>query len=339
MKLAIYGSIASPPDGAQIEERLEEVAEEAQLAEACGFDAMFFGEHHQDRKGFIPSPLIIAAFVAGRTTRLKVGTNLILLPLHHPVKIAEDAASLDLLARGRLMAMGVGLGYLERDLATFGIPKADRVGRFEEAISIIRNSWTGEPFSHAGRHFDIPAAQVLPRPSQRPGPPIWVGGVEPVAVKRAGRIADGWITAPGLPIDFAQECAELYRAAAAEAGRETCVVVMRDTWVANTRAEAERQFGQELVTAYGYYFAGGQHRLFKGMPTPADITFENIDKHDRLILGTPDECVERLGRWKETVGADYFILRFRQAHSGGPPHADTMKALELFGAKVIPQLK
>ena len=338
MKLAIYGSIASPPDGEFIEEKLDEICEEAELAESCGFDGIFFGEHHQDRKGFLPSPLIAAAMIAGRTRTLTVGTNLILLPLHHPVKVAEDAASLDLLSHGRLI-LGVGLGYLERDLATFGIPKRNRAGRFEESVSIIRNCWSGEPFSHTGEHFTLPSIQTLPRPSQKPGPPIWIGAVEPVAVRRAGRIGDGWITAPGLPIDFATECANLYREEAAKSGRDACVVVMRDAWVANTREEAERVYGPEIVTAYKYYFAGGQFRLFKGMASEADINFKNIDKDARLVLGTPDECVDQLQRLKEELGADYVIIRFRQAHSGGPPHTETMKAIELFGSRVLSRLR
>ncbi len=338
MKVAMFGSIASPPDGEHIEERLEEICREAVLAESCGFDGIFFGEHHQDKKGYLPSPLIVAANVAGRTGTLKVGTNLVLLPLHHPIKVAEDAASLDVMSHGRLI-LGVGLGYLQRDLATFGIPSKDRVGRFEEAISILRKAWSGEVFSHHGSHYHIPDTQVLPRPSQRPGPPIWTGAVEPPAVKRAGRISDGWITAPGLPMDFARECAGLYREETAKAGRKATVVIMRDAWVAASRAEAERLMAGELETAYKYYFAGGQHRLFKGMPTETDITFNNIDRDERLVIGTPDECIEKLYRWREEVGADYFILRFRQAHSGGPPHSETMKAIELFGSKVLPQLK
>jgi alkanesulfonate monooxygenase SsuD/methylene tetrahydromethanopterin reductase-like flavin-dependent oxidoreductase (luciferase family) len=338
LKIGMYGSIASPPDGRQIEQRLDEISAEAQLAESCGFDAVFFGEHHQDKKGFLPSPLILAATIAGRTSTLRVGSNLLLLPLHYPIQVAEDAATLDLVSHGRAI-VGVGMGYLERDLALFGIAKAERVGRFEESISIIRNCWSGEPFSHRGKHFDIPTVQVLPKPRQPGGPPLWIGAVEPPAVRRAGRLGDGWITAPGLPMDFAKECAGIYREAAALARRKTCVVIMRDAWVADTREEAQRIYGPEVVTAYQYYFAGGQMRLFKGMPTAADITFRNIDKDGRLVLGTPNECVDLLGRWQEEIGADYVIVRFRQAHSGGPPHDEAMQAIELFGEKVLPQLK
>jgi probable F420-dependent oxidoreductase len=336
-KIGIYGSIASPPDGAQIGQRLAEIMEEAVLAEACGFDSVFFGEHHQDPKGFLPSPLILAALAAGRTKTLRVGTNLLLLPLHHPVQVAEDAATLDVASNGRLL-LGVGLGYLERDFDMFGVDKASRVGRFAESIGILRRCWEGEPFTHRGPHFQLGTIRASPRPAQRPGPPVWIGAVEPQAVERAGQLGDGWIIAPGIPLKFAAECAARYREEAARAGRPSCIVVMRDTWVAESREEARRVYGPEVVTAYQYYFAGGQFRLFEGIARSADISFDSLHRLGRFVLGTPDECVEILGRWREAVGADYFILRFRQAHSGGPPHAATMRAIEMFGAKVLPQL-
>ena len=107
MKLGIYSSIANPPRGDDIDRCIDEVIAEAQLAEQAGFDACFFGEHHQDKDGFLPSPLIVATAVASRTQTLRVGTSVILLPLHHPVKVAEDVVTLDLVSKGRV-TLGVG---------------------------------------------------------------------------------------------------------------------------------------------------------------------------------------------------------------------------------------
>ena len=103
MKFGLYSSIASPPRGEHIDRCIDEVIAEAQLAESCGFDSCFFGEHHQDADGFLPSPLIVATAVAARTRTLRVGTSVILLPLHHPVRLAEDAITLDLVSKGRLV--------------------------------------------------------------------------------------------------------------------------------------------------------------------------------------------------------------------------------------------
>ena len=109
MKFGLYSSIANPPRGEHLERSIDEVIAEAQLAEAHGFDSCFFGEHHQDKDGFLPSPLIVATAVAAHTTRLRVGTSVILLPLHHPVRVAEDVITLDLVSKGRVI-LGVGVG-------------------------------------------------------------------------------------------------------------------------------------------------------------------------------------------------------------------------------------
>ena len=150
MKFGLYSSIADPPRGENVDLRIDEVVEEAKLAEEAGFDSCFFGEHHQDKDGFLPSPLIVATAVAAQTITLKVGTSVILLPLHNPVHLAEDVITLDLVSKGRIV-LGVGLGYQPADFRAFEIPMRERVGRFEEAVEIIRKCWEGQSFYHSGR--------------------------------------------------------------------------------------------------------------------------------------------------------------------------------------------
>ena len=151
MKFGLYSSIANPPRGEDLDRCIDEVIAEAQLAEASGFDSCFFGEHHQDHDGFLPSPLIVATAVAARTQRLRVGTSVILLPLHHPVHVAEDAITLDLVSRGRLI-LGVGIGYQPADFRAFSVPMEHRMGLFEESVEILRLCWAGETFSYRGKH-------------------------------------------------------------------------------------------------------------------------------------------------------------------------------------------
>ena len=146
MKFGIYSSIANPPRGENLDRSIDEVIAEAQLAEASGFDSCFFGEHHQDRDGFLPSPLIVATAVAARTQTLRVGTSVILLPLYHPVRVAEDAITLDLVSKGRLV-LGVGIGYQPADFRAYGIPMEHRVPLFEESVEILRKSFSGERFT------------------------------------------------------------------------------------------------------------------------------------------------------------------------------------------------
>ena len=133
MKFGIYSSIANPPRGEDLPRCVDEVIEESRLAEQAGFDSCFFGEHHQDKDGFLPSPLIVCTAVAASTTKLRVGTSVILLPLHHPVRLAEDVVTLDVVSKGRV-TVGVGLGYQPADFQAFGVSMSDRVELLEEKV-------------------------------------------------------------------------------------------------------------------------------------------------------------------------------------------------------------
>lgn len=333
MNFGLYSSIASPPRGEHLDRAIDEVIAEAQLAESVGFDSCFFGEHHQDSDGFLPSPLIVATAVAARTQRLRVGTSVILLPLHHPVHLAEDVITLDLVSKGRLI-LGVGIGYQAADFQAFAVPFDDRVALFEEGADILRQCWTGERFSFKGTHYTLEDVQIRPRPYQAGGPPLWIGASVPAAARRAGRIADGFVGTPSTGMENATRLATIYKEAAREAGRPARVVQMRDAWVAATRAEADAVYGPHVMTAYRYYW---EHRLaeFQHMAAGTAFTLENLAP-DRLVLGDPETCVREFQRWAQATGADYFLLRLRHAHSGGPPHAKILDAIRLFGERVLP---
>jgi probable F420-dependent oxidoreductase len=333
VKFGLYSSIANPPRGEHLERSIDEVIAEAQLAEASGFDSCFFGEHHQDKDGFLPSPLIVATAVAAHTRRLNVGTSVILLPLHHPVRVAEDVITLDLVSKGRVI-LGVGIGYQPADFRAFSVPMEHRVALFEEGVEIMRRCWSGEPFSFHGKHYTLEDVQIRPRPFQQGGPPLWIGASVAAAVRRAAVLADAFVGTPSTSLDNALDLVTMYKDAARKAGRPARVVLMRDAWVAQTRAEADAVYGPEVMAAYRYYW---QHRLaeFRDIPPDTEFTLANLAP-DRLILGDPETCVREFQRWHEATGADYFLLRLRHAHSGGPPHAKILEAIKLFGEKVLP---
>ena len=333
MKFGLYSSIADPPRGENVDLRIDEVVEEAKLAEEAGFDSCFFGEHHQDKDGFLPSPLIVATAVAAQTITLKVGTSVILLPLHNPVHLAEDVITLDLVSKGRIV-LGVGLGYQPADFRAFEIPMRERVGRFEEAVEIIRKCWEGQSFSFHGEFHHLEDLQIRPSPYDHAGPPLLIGASTPRGARRAGRIADGFVAGPSTDLQHTISLVDEYKQAAIKTGRDPRVLLMRDAWVAETRAEAEEVYGPEVVMAYKYYWRNGLEE-FRSFKTEAELTLENLAP-DRIILGDPEKCVEEFHRWQEATEAESFLLRLRHAHSGGPPHDKIMKVIELFGEKVIP---
>ena len=273
--------------------------------------------------------------MAARTKRIQIGTSVLLLPLHHPLRVAEDVATLDIISGGRF-ALGIGMGYQDADFRAFGVDKKHRVGRFEEAIEILHKSWSGERFTFKGRHFDIDDVQVLPRPIQQPRPPLWLGAWVPAAIERAGRLGDAIILGPSMSLAENVEAATLYRKAADVAGRKPEIIMMRDAWVADSLGDAARVYGPEVMAAYKYYWRNGAE-AFKGVPSEEAFEFEAMWK-DRIITGSPETCVSEFKRWGEAIGTNYFLLRLRHAHSGGPPHTEILKAIERFGRDVIPHL-
>jgi alkanesulfonate monooxygenase SsuD/methylene tetrahydromethanopterin reductase-like flavin-dependent oxidoreductase (luciferase family) len=257
----------------------------------------------------------------------------ILLPLHHPVKLAEEVITLDIVSRGRFI-LGVGLGYQPVDFRTFDIPIEQRVSRFEEEIEIIRQCWKGERFDFSGEHFNLEDVAITPRPYSDPSPPLWIGASRAPGARRAGTIADGFVAGPSTDLESTITLTSAYQQAAQAAGKEPVLCLMRDSWVAPTRAEAELVYGPAVIDAYKYYWRNGLNE-FRRHTVESDINMTNMAP-DRLIIGEPEEVVGDFHRWKEATGADYFLLRLRHAHSGGPPHERIMEAIQLFGEEVIP---
>src|SRR2546425_3819592 len=186
-----FGVMANthPAPGTDLTRMVDEVIAEAQQAERCGFDSFSLTEHHQEPSGYFPSPLPLAAAIAARTSRIRIGTGIAILPLYHPTRLAEDCAVVDIISKGRLI-LGVGQGYQEGDFAAFGLQVSDRVSLFEEGIEILRRAWTEEKVYFVGKRHTLQNIMVTPKPVQKPHPPIWVAALGDEPMKRAGRLGD-----------------------------------------------------------------------------------------------------------------------------------------------------
>jgi alkanesulfonate monooxygenase SsuD/methylene tetrahydromethanopterin reductase-like flavin-dependent oxidoreductase (luciferase family) len=172
------------------DERLEQIA---WAEKDLGLDAVWLSEHHFVDDGYCPSLFTVAAAIAQRTERMTIGTNLVVLPLRHPLTVAEDALTVDILSNGRFR-LGVGNGYNGSDFDAFGTTLRHRKSRLEESISILRRAFSGDTFSHQGKHWAFPELHVTPPPIRPGGPEIWIGAIADPAIDRAARIADGFLS-------------------------------------------------------------------------------------------------------------------------------------------------
>src|SRR5206468_12184401 len=161
------------PSGESSTDMYARAVELAQAAEELGFRNIWLAEHHFSTYGYLARPVQLATYIAARTTRLRVGTAVIVVPLHHPLVIAEAIATLDVLSGGRL-DVGLGRGYQPYEFERFGLELEGGRARWEESIDIILKAFSGQPFSYDGKLFKIPATTVFPQPLQQPRPPIWI---------------------------------------------------------------------------------------------------------------------------------------------------------------------
>ncbi len=182
------------PEAPELSRRLAELPELAGRAEAAGFDLLVIPERLSAAGGF-PAALPVCAAAAAVTTRLRIATGLLALPLHHPLRVAEDAATLDVLSGGRF-ELGVGLGAEVEAFGGFGLDPRARAARFEEALEVVRRGWAPGPVRFAGEHFRCGEIEVHPKPVQSGGPPLWLGARGPDALARAAQLGCGAVVEP-----------------------------------------------------------------------------------------------------------------------------------------------
>ena len=211
----------------------------ARVAESSGFTTVTVGHHHFMAEN-LSDPLTVLAAVAARTERVRVGTGIFQLPIHHPLRVAEQVATLDELSGGRV-TLGVGLGWWPTEYEAFGSAFGERGARMEEALEILGQAWSGRPTSFDGRFYRFPEVTVHPRPVQRPHPPLWVAGLADPAVRRAARRGDAWIAGPVQSLDAVRSCLAVYRAECAALGRPAEWVLRRYAWLGTDGDQVREQ--------------------------------------------------------------------------------------------------
>jgi len=284
----------------------------AERAEAAGFDSVWIGDSVTARPRH--EPLTLLAAVAGRTRHVRLGTGVLLPALRHPVVLAHVVGTLDRVAEGRVI-LGVGIAAdapaIRREFAAVGVPFARRVGRFLEILEICRALWSADGVSFAGKHFTLDDVTVEPKPHRRGGPPIWIGGSGPTALREAARF-DAWFPT-GPSVEFFAEHFPRIQAAARAAGRAP-----------------EAVSGAAYVTlALDANPVAAEQRLHRFLETYYAAPAKAILARQACYAGPLEGCVEWLQRWID-AGARHISLRF----AGG----DQLAQVDEAASRLLPRL-
>ncbi len=334
MKLGIYLN-AQHPEGDDPARRWAETLEQARLIRALGFDSIWGGEHHAT-PGFHYFPLLpMLERLAAEVEGLAIGTNLVLLPLHNPVELAEIGAFLDVITGGRFL-LGVGLGYRTEEFAIFGVAMKERVSRLAEGIEIIRRLWTEDHVTHRGRHWQLDDVTIRPRPVQRPRPPIIVGSQVDAGIARAARIADGWLVVPVPTVDEFAAQAAAFRAARATAGLPPSPHVCRllEVVCAPDEETAVRRAAPFLLDKYAAYLRWGIPGITLDPGAPPAAQFRTLARN-RFAVGSPAQVADALVA-QHRAGVTHATMRVSWP---GMRQDDVLAGIELLGRQVLPEVR
>jgi alkanesulfonate monooxygenase SsuD/methylene tetrahydromethanopterin reductase-like flavin-dependent oxidoreductase (luciferase family) len=306
-----------------------ECLEEIEEGERLGFAGVWLSEHHFVDDGYLPSPLVVAAAIAARTKTMTVGTNVLLLPMHHPLRVAEDAVVADLVSGGRFV-LGVGQGYVQHEFETLGFNRKYRPSLFEEGIGVIRNALERGRTGYEGKRWSFDDLPFEPRP--RGKLPLYVGAFADPAIDRAARLADGFLASTG-----GGAFGEMYRkvrAALERHGRadENFPYVASGVVFVDEHAGRAREIvGPAIAYQRTRYAEWGTD---KGKPRPDPIRKEDLP-WERYLVGTPEDVAGDLIRLYEEAPYDHLCFWGRLP---GVTHEEALQNLRLFASEVAPRV-
>ncbi len=301
--------------------------EQAVLADQFGFDHVWFTEHHFLADGYLPAFQPLAGAIAARTEQIRISTDIALMPLYHPLRLAEEMAVLDNISNGR-MELGIGMGYVPEEFEAFGVPLKNRVSMTEEGIDILRLAWGDGPFSYAGKRYRMSDVDVHPKPVQPGGPPLWIAAMSTPGALRAARFGTNL-----LPQGQRAEVLDPYRAAVAEDGRnpdDFRTGIIRSFYVSDDR---ERDWP---VVREAERFRMAVYNTFMES-TPDDYGWRNPGGIPQSsFMGTADECIAEM----VSFATEYGVTDI--ASSGLPPGVDPEfmnTNIERLASEVLPTVR
>ena len=323
--------------------------EQMLAAEPHGYPSVWIAEHHFNDYGLCPAPPVLASFLAARTRTLRLGMGVSLLPLHHPVDLAEQLAVLDVVSGGRL-DVGIGRGGTLQDYQTFQSDRGDSRARVEEGIALIQECWSGRPFDFKGRFHSAERLHVRPRPAQRPHPPLYVASNSEDSVRSAARLGLPTLSSYFVPVAELERRHRMYRDEARAAGRSDAEIerLMAQSW--GMRVVHVSPTTDEALRATEAPFMGYQRRiavlrsegLGGGIPDSFDRSlvrlrpFRDYLDEGLAMIGSPDEVRERMQAYLDATGYQRVLLLMALP---GLATAESLRSMRLFAEEVRPAMK
>lgn len=306
-----------------------ECLEEIEEGERLGFTDTWLSEHHFVDDGYLPSPLVVASAIAARTTTMRVGTNVLLLPMHHPLRVAEDAATVDLISGGRF-TLGVGLGYVLHEFEALGFNRKNRPSLMEEGVEIIRRAWEEGRTGYEGKRWKLEDLPFEPRPSGKV--PIYLGGYTEPAIDRAARLADGFLVGGRRDV---KEVHDLLQKSLREHGRDAENFPFKVSTTVFVHESSERAWD---IVSPGMAYQANRYAEWGTDPdkaVPARMRPEDLPR-ERYAVGDPDEVAEKLVRLHEKAPYDHLCF---WARLPGVSHEQALENMRLFASEVAPRVQ
>lgn len=331
--LAIRGQFAAGYDMAKA---LEELLAQCRLARQLGFAGIAKSQHYSSAPFQEIQQLPFLARAAAEVPGLDIITGISLLPLHKPLDLAEQLAALDLISGGKLI-YGCGIGYREVEFNAFGTTQSERVSRFVENLDAIRRLWREPSVTMTGSHFTLDRASCSVKPLQPGGPPVWIGADADAAIRRAARLGDAWMINPHVRVDTLIRQMDIYKQALDKNGKQfpKTQPLIREMYVASSRAEAMRRARPYLEAKYKAYHAWGQDDDMPDGDNDLSAAYEDMAR-DRFIFGGFDEAAEQLATVARACGANYLLAPIQWP---GMPQSEALEQMHVLMEEVKPRVE
>jgi alkanesulfonate monooxygenase SsuD/methylene tetrahydromethanopterin reductase-like flavin-dependent oxidoreductase (luciferase family) len=332
------------PEGVDQKRIIDETTEEIVYGEELGFCGAWLAEHHFSRYGLGASSLLLLSSIAARTRTIRLGTAIVVPPLHHPIRLAEDTATLDLISNGRL-DIGFGRGSANYEYHGYNVAREESQGRFQETIRIVQGLWTTPEYSHTGQFFTVNRATLVPAPLQKPHPPMYIAATRTLTTLEFV-VSTGQPLLVGMVLDTvgALDLCRRFVQMSAAAGHHVPmwrIPFARYFYVAETDEQARQDTRASLewtvdMIQWRQTFQEGSevgHRLaaWRQARTTFPPSAEHLFQH-RAIIGSPETCVREMQALQQ-AGIDYFICNFA---FGGLDHQKVLRSMELCAKEVMP---